>query len=373
MATRILHTSVLVWLIAITVGAQAAEGPTGDDNHARSNWDWSISEEGGGGSSYLGVDIDDVSAERLSALKLKEEHGAEITMVDQDAPAGKAGLHEHDVIISVNGTAIEGTAQLRRIIKETPPSRVVDLGISRDGQPLNIKVQLADRHKSMAWEPKNTADLPKVTPIPSMPDFDLPVSVVIVHSSQRSGLMIENISPQLGDFFGVKGSNGVLVRSIEKGSRGEKAGFRAGDVIVKVNGKMIHDTSDFTHVLRATSGSSASVTVIREKKEQNLTLTLPEKKDSGTMIEESFDDPDFSAATQEVVSHVEEEIARMTPAVTQQVEEEVEQQVKEQTGRCRELQKQLHESQQKMRGKQQRLMIEIQRVRKQFSGDWADI
>src|ERR1700722_11920252 len=92
-----------------------------------------------GTSSYLGVDIDDVSAERLAALKLKEEHGAEVTMVDQDAPAGKAGLHEHDVIVSVNGTAVDSAAQLRRMIKETPPGRVVNLGISRDGQPLNIK------------------------------------------------------------------------------------------------------------------------------------------------------------------------------------------------------------------------------------------
>jgi serine protease Do len=106
------------------------------------------------------VDIADVSPERLGELKLKEEHGAEITMVDQDAPAGKAGLHEHDVIVSVNGTAVESAAQLRRMIKETPPGRVVSLGISRDGQPLTIKVQLADRHKSMAWEPQVHVDIP---------------------------------------------------------------------------------------------------------------------------------------------------------------------------------------------------------------------
>jgi serine protease Do len=99
------------------------------------SWSWGDgSDESGGGSSYLGVDIADVSPERLGELKLKEEHGAEVTMVDQDAPAGKAGLHEHDVIVSLNGTAIESAAQLRRMIKETPPGRVVNLGISRDGQ-----------------------------------------------------------------------------------------------------------------------------------------------------------------------------------------------------------------------------------------------
>ena len=90
--------------------------------------------------------------------------------------------------------------------------------------------------------------------MPAMPDIDIPISVVIAHSSLRSGLMVENITPQLGDFFGVKGGNGVLVRSVEKGSRGEKAGFRAGDVIVKVNDQIVHDSSDFTHALRESPG-----------------------------------------------------------------------------------------------------------------------
>ena len=95
-----------------------------------------FSSEESGTSAYLGVDIADVTAERLSALKLKEEKGVEVTMVDQDAPAGKAGLKEHDVILTMNGTAIESGAQLRRMIHETPPGRVVTLGVSRDGQPM---------------------------------------------------------------------------------------------------------------------------------------------------------------------------------------------------------------------------------------------
>src|SRR6202030_4323263 len=168
---------------------------------------------------------------------------------------------------SLNGTAVESTAQLRRMIKETPAGRVINLGISRDGQPMTIKVQLADRHKSMAWEPKVHVEMPEMPTMPNLPDFDVPVSVVVVHSSLRSGLMVENITPQLGDFFGVKSGNGVLVRSVEKGSRGEKAGFRAGDVVVKVNNEPVHDTSDFTHALRSSSGGAAAVTVMREKRE----------------------------------------------------------------------------------------------------------
>src|SRR5262245_40711089 len=63
------------------------------------------------GRSYPEVDIQDVTADRVTALKLKEERGVEITMVDADAPAGKAGLREHDVILEFNNTAVDGEEQ----------------------------------------------------------------------------------------------------------------------------------------------------------------------------------------------------------------------------------------------------------------------
>jgi len=359
-------------------------------DHEGENWDSSSgSDESGGGSSYLGVDIADVSAERLAELKLKEEHGAEVTMVDQDAPAGKAGLHEHDVIVSLNGAPVESAAQLRRMIKETPPGRVVTLGISRDGQSLTIKVQLADKHKSMEWEPENHFKMPKVTPIPSMPDFDLPVSVVIVHSSARSGLMVENMTPQLGEFFGVKDGNGVLVRSVEKGSRGEKAGFRAGDVVVKVNNQPVHDTSDFTHALRSSSGSTSSVTVMRDKKERTLNLTLPDKKDSGGLFPDnfSFDVQDFTAQAQEAINRAGDQIARLSPAIVERLQDELHnelpEKLRQQAARCQEMQKKemqnqdmqkkLEDSEQQMRDEQLQLQKQQQRFLLEMSGKWMEI
>jgi len=198
--------------------------------------------------------------------------------------------------------------------------------------------------------------------MPAMPDFDVPVSVVIVHSSLRSGLMVENITPQLGDFFGVKGGNGVLVRSVEKGSRGEKAGFRAGDVVVKVNNQPVHDTSDFTHALRSSSGGAVAVTVMREKREQNLTLTLPEKKDSGSLLEDSFDIPDFTAETEQAISRAGEEIARMGPAIMEKVQQQA---------LCwKDMEKRLQDSQRKLQDRQQERQ---QKLRHELSGEWAEI
>ncbi len=319
---------------------------------------WSAaSEEGGGGSSYLGVDIADVTADRLADLKLKEERGAEITMVDQDAPAAKAGLREHDVILSMNGTAVESAAQLRRMIKETPPGRVVTFGISRDGQPMTIKAQLADRKKALAYEPRvrQWFHMPEM---PMIPDFEPPISVVIAHTSARSGLMVENITPQLGDFFGVKNGNGVLVRSVEKGSRAEKAGFHAGDVVVKVNDQPVHDTSDFTHALRSASGDSAAIIVVRERKEQNLRLPLPPRRDSGSLLENSldFDVQDLTVEAQKELSRVGDDMARLGPTL-QQIQRQIDWQ---------ELEKKLEDAQRKIEQHQQKLLRE-------FSGSCAEI
>jgi serine protease Do len=273
--------------------------------------------------AYLGVDITDVSPERLAALKLKDERGVEVTMVDQDAPAGKAGLKEHDVILSMNGTNVDSGAQLRRMIRETPPGRTVTFGVTRDGQPLTIKVQLADRHKTTAaWGPKVKDFKFEMPAMPKMQDFDMPVSVVVVHSSMRSGLMVENITSQLGDFFGVKNGKGVLIRSVEKGSRADKAGFRAGDVIVRVNEQTVQDTSDFSHALRSSSSDIIKVGIIRDKREQNLTLPLPDRKDSGELIdEESFETPDIDAEVQMALSQTREQLAQLQPQMQYAIRE----------------------------------------------------
>jgi len=59
--------------------------------------------------------------------------------VDQDAPAGKAGIKPHDVILTMNGASVESGGAIRRMIHETPAGRVVTLGLSRDGQPLSVR------------------------------------------------------------------------------------------------------------------------------------------------------------------------------------------------------------------------------------------
>ncbi len=332
------------------------------------------------GSSYLGVDTRDVTTDRLGALNLKEEKGVEVTMVDQDAPAGKAGVKEHDVILSLNGTEVESVEQLRRMIHEVPPGRVVTLGLSRNGQPLSVKVQLADRKKSFSYSYSTHGDgdsesfrIPPIPPIPPM--LDMPLSIVVVHSSQRSGLMLENLTPQLGDYFGTKNGEGVLVRSVEKGTPAEKAGFRAGDVIVKVNGERISDASDFSRTLQSRKDNSVSVGVLRDRKEQTITLALPSRKQS-QMYEESFESPKIDAETRRELQEAQTEIARAGPEMEIAVREavrikpEMEQATREWRREQEQIRKDLRKMQDDLR-KQQRQMQE--KLRRELRGDWTEL
>ncbi len=348
MMRKYMLTSIAILPLLLTFSQAAQNWSVDDSSHT-----WLFPGEEGGTTAYLGVDIADVTTDRLSALKLKEEKGVEVTMVDQDAPAGKAGIKEHDVILSMNGSAVESKAQLQRMIHETPPGRVVTLGLSRDGQPMSVKVQLADKHKEFAFngpKPDIHVNIPEI----HVPDIDIPaINMVMVTSSARSGLMVENISPQLGEFFGVKNGNGVLVRSVEKGSRAEKAGFRAGDVVVKVNGQAVRDTSDFSHGVRSRNGDSVSVVIVRDKKEQTLTLSLPSRKESGDLMqEESFTEEPLSAESMMELSKLGE---------LAQLQEQTALYSTENRKAMREVQKELCKQQKELRTQSQKQRQQIQK------------
>jgi serine protease Do len=369
--------AVLIWpmFAAVATGGQLCSQEPFSEGFGYSSEDF-------GGGSYLGVDTRDVTTDRLADLKLKEEHGVEVTLVDQDAPAGKAGVKEHDVILSLNGNQVESVEQLRRMIREIPPGRFVTLGISRSGQPVTLKAQLADRKKAFAMGGGKSFNfamppipaipampaMPSVNATPFVPEMDMPVSIVVVHSSARSGLMVENLTPQLGDFFGAKNGKGVLVRSVEKGSRAEQAGFRAGDVIVKVNGESISDSGDFTHAMHGRKSSTVTVSIIREKKEQNITLTVPERNQSDLLdTDETLEESDVDAETVIDLSEVQSEIARAQPEIERALRQarrtrpDVEEATQELRNQQEELKEEMRELERELKDREQE-MDENQKV-----------
>jgi serine protease Do len=240
----------------------AVAGPTGD-NHS---------------TAYMGVMVDTVPPEVANALHLKDGSGAIITGVDQDGPACRAGLKTGDVVVAFDGKPVEGSNQLAGLIHSSAPGTTVSMTVARDGQSKEMKVTLGD-WKQMAGMPKaptpmpGMAFAPPTAPLPPRmyPDIDMPGYTSL---SARHGVVVEPLSPQLCDFFGVPQNKGVLVRSVEKGSPGATAGLRAGDVIVKVNNETVHDIADWRRALKTHNGK-VTLAIVRDKKEQTVEMTLP--------------------------------------------------------------------------------------------------
>lgn len=257
-------------------------------------------DEGAEHVAYLGIDPQDVTSDRLADLKLKEERGVEAAMVDNDGPACKAGIEDHDVILSFNGATVDSVAELKRMLRETPPGRTVTLGISRDGKMMSIPVKLGDRAKeTTAYFDPRTIVIPPIPAMPEMPEMpDIPPIHGWWSSSSRYGLEVDNLTRQLGEFFGVKDGNGVLVRSVEKGSPAEKAGIKAGDIIVRVGDEKITNYSDWRMAMRRYRTGSVTVGLVRDKREQQLNVTLPPRR--GAAPESEIYTPDFEQSMQEL-------------------------------------------------------------------------
>jgi serine protease Do len=255
---------------------------------------------------YLGIETRDVSEDQLGVLKLKDARGAEITNLDHDGPACKAGMRMHDVILQMNGQVVENEDQLRRMLKEMPVGRSVSFVVSRDGQTQLLTMQMADRKTVglQAWEQHYTVPAPGPSGVvrgnsfldsksanPTPPNttaqkehHDLLGTETIILSSSFTGAKLEVMGPQLAEFFGAAGGAGLLVRSVDTHSPADDAGMKAGDVVVKINSISVANGTDWTKTVHDNKGRPVPVVVLRDKREQTLTLTPDGKKRSGLWL-----------------------------------------------------------------------------------------
>ena len=228
--------------------------------------------------AYLGVHIADITPEVANSLKLNDVNGVVVQSIDHDGPACKAGIKNNDVIVSVGGTKIRNTEQMVDVMSGLPAGSVANIAIVRDGKAENVKVTLGSRK---TWMTPNAAPMPNssmaksfVAPMPPVAfpsDVEVPL---MTPASARRGIVVEGLTPQLGEFFGVPNGQGVLVRNVQRGSLGANAGLKAGDVIIKIDGQPIRDLADWRRSMNISNGKT-SFSVIREKREQVVEMASP--------------------------------------------------------------------------------------------------
>jgi len=221
------------------------------------------------GTSYVGVMVQEIDSDRAKALHLRDEAGVEITRVEPDSPAEKAGLKPGDTILQYNGEHVEGMEQFSRLVRETPAGRDVKLNIVRNGVPQMATVKVATRRAlpGFAIAPAVAAMPPYALRMP-----DIPRSFM-TWRSPALGIECERLAGQLADYFGVK--EGVLVRWVSSGSAAEKAGVRAGDVITRVDDSKVATPADLSsRIHSAPPGKPVPITVMRDRKEVALSVSI---------------------------------------------------------------------------------------------------
>ncbi len=246
-------------------------------------WKWtddgqSVSIMADSDDGWLGVSIGEVSSEKAKEQKLSVERGVLVTEVEPDSPAAKAGMKANDIITEFNAQRIEGTVQFRRMVRETPPNRIVALNVWRDGKTVTLSVTLGSRNllsdRGVHIFGPESREFRMA--IPELKDFGFAFSNARTPTLGISG---EELSGQLGQYFGAPNGEGVLVKEVMSGTPAEKSGMKAGDVITKIGGERVKTLSDLRSALREKNGDkSIPVTVVRKGSETTLSVEIEQPK-----------------------------------------------------------------------------------------------
>ncbi len=223
---------------------------------------------------WLGVNIGEVTAEKAKELKPPAVRGVLLTEVESDSPAAKAGLKVNDIVTEYNGQHVEGAVQFRRLVRETPAGHTVQLTVWREGRSQNVSVELGKFRSRMAHSHA-------FGPEDFHFNFRMPEINGYLSGSRTPmlGITAEDLSGQLGAYFGAPDGEGVLVSAVRSGTGAEKAGLKAGDVITKINGERVRNVGELREKLRAKrDAKSAAVTVIRKGAEMSLNVELEQPR-----------------------------------------------------------------------------------------------
>jgi membrane-associated protease RseP (regulator of RpoE activity) len=261
-----------------------------------------------GARSYLGVYLEEVTADRVKELNLPEERGAIVMKVIAGSPAEKAGLKENDVIVSFNGRRVDSVRELQRLLGETPEGRNVAIEVVRGGRTQTIAATLTKRSQEPPFYNfqgklgedffKNNEEAMRRAEEAlkrsqenlkgkSWGDFGnfnfVGPGQFMFFQGGRLGIGAESLTAQLGDYFGVKDGRGVLVTDVRENTPAANAGLKAGDVIIEVDGQKIDNLPALVTEIDKKPEGAVTLKVIRNRGEQTITVMLEKNERRSTI------------------------------------------------------------------------------------------
>ena len=99
------------------------------------------------------------------------------------------------------------------------------------------------------------------------------------------GVSLQPLDENLAKSFGLTDTQGVLIADVSRGEPGDKAGLKAGDIIIAVDGQKAHNSRSLVGIIGGKSpNDKVKLTIIRDGKELNITVTLGERPVEGQSV-----------------------------------------------------------------------------------------
>jgi predicted metalloprotease with PDZ domain len=223
--------------------------------------------------AWLGVYLQNPTDDLREAMDLGSQAGVLIAGVAEDSPAEEAGLEEEDLVTEFDGKPVKSSSELTKLVRKHDPGDEITLKLVRDGKTKTLTVVLGKQPKDKMLGLKETTPWLNFSGVPSEPGL----YSFNAFSGNRIGVRVQNLTEQLGSYFGVKDGQGALITEVEEETPAEKAGLKAGDVIVKVDGDDIEDTGDLMQAIsEKEKGDQAEITVIRDRASKNFNVEVEE-------------------------------------------------------------------------------------------------
>ena len=203
----------------------------------------------------LGVGVQALTSDLASGLGLKEVRGVLVNSVAPGSPADRAGLRNGDVITAIDGHPVDDPNALRNRVATTAPDSQVRLSIIRDGKEQQVNAKLGELTAESAAAQRFSGGAGNAP------------------GDRHIGVSVEPLTAALADELGVrKGTQGLVVRSVDPRGPAARAGVQPGDVIIAVNRQPVRSASEIGAALKGSSSRPSLLLINRNG--QSLFLTV---------------------------------------------------------------------------------------------------
>lgn len=267
-----------------------------------------------GDGSYLGVQTVEITKDNFAKYGLREVRGVAVEKVVEGSPAEKAGLQNGDVIVRFNNEEVTSVRKLTRLLGEVSPDHQAKLTVLRSGDERDITATLAKRPtpkfeeggfgmtaprlERFPFPPSaDTPTMPRMESVPSVPGVPAQPFVWRSGSGRRIGVGVSTLTKQLSEHFGV--TSGVMINEVRADSPAAKAGLKAGDIIVEVEGKEVKAEMDLIRAIGEKKEGDVSLTIVRDRNRQTIRVTPEEAKDGFNSFFEFPNAPGVQMAPQQ--------------------------------------------------------------------------